>query len=564
MGVTVSRKRFDLKSPVVFPVILLLTGIELIMYNILTIAINNYNLLEYPLGLTEELPPSYWISEVILILSVLLTIKNYKLMTKNQYSILYGIQFVLFMFNTYFVFYFINPVFVLSRDELGHSSEVLMLLIKHTTLLNPNTYQAYYPFGFIYGAYAFIFSGLSPLEYFLYLGPMIYPIFQFIVGYEVIRQFVVSPMSELGGLILILSSMPFYVAEWSPQLMSYNLLLPIFLIFALIVKKGGFRLIPLLLVLSALTGLTDIATFASAITIEIATLIFIKKIGRFNIRYLGYTAALTAMVYVYWTFFNPLASGALGGVHFLLNNVINVIESIFLPQATKNLNLPTSKLIYTFIPSSPYHFISVASKLIQGMIFLSIPLVIFIYKLIKRRTTSDLWLLFVLGSSLILMQTIVGLTNNVSNVLTRMIPQAMVFYTIIIVLSLLNRRTISLFFMVFLILDIPLSILGYAMIATSEHSPMAAFYGGALLGKYGISSVSTYGFYKEVNEYYNQMIPPDNLNPSELEYAGPYISTLIYYFNGPNVNSYEHYYNSIIQNKSIILNSGEMLVALKY
>ncbi|BCU69050.1 hypothetical protein [Stygiolobus caldivivus] len=550
--------------PLILPTVLLTASLELIIYNILKIAINNYDLLKYPLGLTQELPPSYWISEVILILSMIFTIRNYKLMSKRQYSILYGIQFVLIMFNTYFVFYFINPVFILSRDELGHSSEVILLLIKHTTLLNPATYQAYYPFGFIYGAYAFIFSGLTPLEYFIYLGPMIYPIFQFIIGYEVIRQFLSSPMSEIGGLVLILSSMPFYVAEWSPQLMSYNLLLPIFLLFALIVKRGGFRFIPLLIVLSALTGLTDIATFASAITIDIATLVFIKKIGKFNIRYIGYTALLTAMVYVYWTFFNPLASGALGGDHFLLNNLINVIESIFLPQATKNLVLPTSKLVYTFIPPSPYHFVSVASKLLQGLIFLSMPLMIFLYKLIRKRTNSELWLLFVLGSSLILMQSIVGLTNNVSNVLTRMIPQAMVFYTVILVLSLANRKTLSLIFMIFLILDIPLSVLGYAMIATSEHSPPAAFYGGALLGKYGIPSVSTYEFCEVVNEYHGQMVPPYNLLPKDIEYTGPYIATLIYYFSGPTVNSYEKYYNSVIQNKSIILNSGEMIVALKY
>jgi len=256
---------------------MLLASIELTLASILNISISNYDLLKYPFGLTEELPPLYWITEFLTALSFVIPLLLYKNFNKRIYSLLMPISFLLLLFNTFFIFYFINPIFVLSRDEMGHSTEVMYLLLRHTTLLNPGTYQAHYPLGFIYGAISYIFSGITPTYFFIYFGPMFFPIIQTLAVYGLIRLFFKSPYSELGILIYIFSSMPFYVAERSPQLMFYNLLFPIFLIVGLIVKKGGLRFTPLLVVLSGLTGLTDIGTFGSAVTIAIGSLVFAKK-----------------------------------------------------------------------------------------------------------------------------------------------------------------------------------------------------------------------------------------------------------------------------------------------
>jgi len=402
-------------------------------------------------------------------------------------------------------------------------------------------------------------SGLKPTTYFIFFAPMFFTIFQNLSVYALLRLFFDSPKSELGALIYMLSSMPFYVAEWSPQLMSYNLLFPGFLILGLIVRKGGIRFLPLLVFLLELTGLTDIGTFGSSITIIISALIFARKIGKLNLKFLSYTTILTASVYIYWVYFNPLAQGALGGVHVLINDFIEVIESIFIPQATKNLVLPTSTLIYTFIPPSPYHFYSVASKLLDGGIFLLTSIVSFIYLLVKKKANNYVWLAFAIGSGLLLMQSAIGLADNISNVLTRMIPQAMAFYTIIVIYFLYNKRLLRVAFTIFLITLIPLSVLSYAMIATSEHSPEAAFIGGEILGKYGINTPSTYNFYTSVYSY-EGTIMQSNLH--SIKFAGPYIETIYLYFSGPRVSTYYSYYNSIIQNYTIFLNSGDLIAAV--
>jgi len=543
---------------------MLLASIELTLVSILNISISNYDLLKYPFGLTEELPPLYWITEFLTALSFVIPLLLYKNFNKRIYSLLMPISFLLLLFNTFFIFYFINPVFVLSRDEMGHSTEVMYLLLRHTTLLNPGTYQAHYPLGFIYGAISYIFSGITPTYFFIYFGPMFFPIIQTLAVYGLIRLFFKSPYSELGILIYIFSSMPFYVAEWSPQLMSYNLLFPIFLIVGLIVKKGGLRFTPLLVVLSGLTGLTDIGTFGSAVTIAIGALVFAKKIGKLNIKFIAYSGILTASIYMYWVYFDPIASGALGGDYVLLGDFIDVIKSIFIPQSTKNLVLPTSTLIYTFLPPSPYHFISVASKLLDGGIFLLFSLISFLILVIRRKSDKYVWLTFALGSALLVMQTGIGLADNVSNVLTRMIPQAMAFYTILIVYFLYNKNLLTKAFSIFLVILIPLSILGYAMIATSEHSPEAAFFGGKLLGEYGLSSDPTYGFYQGVYQYEGKMVPTIGITYGDINFAGPYIETLAVYFGGPSAaKGFEEYNNYVMQNESVIFNSGEMIVGLK-
>ncbi|AWR93962.1 hypothetical protein [Acidianus brierleyi] len=543
---------------------MLLASIELTLVSILNISISNYDLLKYPFGLTEELPPLYWITEFLTALSFVIPLLLYKNFNKRIYSLLMPISFLLLLFNTFFIFYFINPVFVLSRDEMGHSTEVMYLLLRHTTLLNPGTYQAHYPLGFIYGAISYIFSGITPTYFFIYFGPMFFPIIQTLAVYGLIRLFFKSPYSELGILIYIFSSMPFYVAEWSPQLMSYNLLFPIFLIVGLIVKKGGLRFTPLLVVLSGLTGLTDIGTFGSAVTIAIGALVFAKKIGKLNIKFIAYSGILTASIYMYWVYFDPIASGALGGDYVLLGDFIDVIKSIFIPQSTKNLVLPTSTLIYTFLPPSPYHFISVASKLLDGGIFLLFSLISFLILVIRRKSDKYVWLTFALGSALLVMQTGIGLADNVSNVLTRMIPQAMAFYTILIVYFLYNKNLLTKAFSIFLVILIPLSILGYAMIATSEHSPEAAFFGGKLLGEYGLSSDPTYGFYQGVYQYEGKMVPTIGITYGDINFAGPYIETLALYFGGPSAaKGFEEYNNYVMQNESVIFNSGEMIVGLK-
>jgi len=543
---------------------MLLASIELTLASILNISISNYDLLKYPFGLTEELPPLYWITEFLTALSFVIPLLLYKNFNKRIYSLLMPISFLLLLFNTFFIFYFINPVFVLSRDEMGHSTEVMYLLLRHTTLLNPGTYQAHYPLGFIYGAISYIFSGITPTYFFIYFGPMFFPIIQTLAVYGLIRLFFKSPYSELGILIYIFSSMPFYVAEWSPQLMSYNLLFPIFLIVGLIVKKGGLRFTPLLVVLSGLTGLTDIGTFGSAVTIAIGSLVFAKKIGKLNIKFIAYSGILTASIYMYWVYFDPIASGALSGDYVLLGDFIDVIKSIFIPQSTKNLVLPTSTLIYTFLPPSPYHFISVASKLLDGGIFLLFSLISFLILVIRRKSDKYVWLTFALGSALLVMQTGIGLADNVSNVLTRMIPQAMAFYTILIVYFLYNKNLLTKAFSIFLVILIPLSILGYAMIATSEHSPEAAFFGGKLLGEYGLSSDPTYGFYQGVYQYEGKMVPTIGITYDDINFAGPYIETLAVYFGGPSAaKGFEEYNNYVMQNESVIFNSGEMIVGLK-
>ena len=473
------------------------------------------------------------------------------------------IAYLLLLFDTFFIFNFINPVFILSRDELGHSAEVFKLLVKHSTMNNPNTYQAYYPLGFIYGGISFLISGFTPTSYFIFFGPMFFTIFQNLVVYALLRLFFESPKSELGILIYMLSSMPFYVAEWSPQLMSYNLLFPVFLILGLIIKRGGIRFVPLLILLSELTGLTDIGTFGSAITIIISVLIFSRKIGKLNLKFVIYAATLTASVYIYWVYFNPLAQGALGGVHVLINDFVEVIESIFIPQATKNLVLPSSTLIYTFIPSSPYHLYSVVSKLLDGGIFLLTSIISFIYLIVSKKTNNYIWLAFSVGSGLLLMQSAIGLADNISNVLTRMIPQAMTFYTIIIIYFLYDRKILKTIFTLFLVALIPLSVLGYAMIATSEHSPEAAFLGGKLLGEYGINTPSTYGFYVAVYEYEGKIMQSYGTSLQGIKFAGPYIETLVLYFGGPTeVNDYQSYYNGIVQNYTIFFNSGDLIAGV--
>jgi len=540
-------------------IILVLISIELTLFDIVNISISNYNLLKYPFGLTQELPLIYWVTEFVTAIAFIIPLIKFDNFDKKIYNYTMSILFLLLLFNTFFIFYFINPVFILSRDELGHSAEVFKLLYRHSTLYNPNTYQAYYPLGFIYGSISFLMSGLKPTTYFIFFAPMFFTIFQNLSVYALLRLFFDSPKSELGALIYMLSSMPFYVAEWSPQLMSYNLLFPGFLILGLIVRKGGIRFLPLLVFLLELTGLTDIGTFGSSITIIISALIFARKIGKLNLKFLSYTTILTASVYIYWVYFNPLAQGALGGVHVLINDFIEVIESIFIPQATKNLVLPTSTLIYTFIPPSPYHFYSVASKLLDGGIFLLTSIVSFIYLLVKKKANNYVWLAFAIGSGLLLMQSAIGLADNISNVLTRMIPQAMAFYTIIVIYFLYNKRLLRVAFTIFLITLIPLSVLSYAMIATSEHSPEAAFIGGEILGKYGINTPSTYNFYTSVYSY-EGTIMQSNLH--SIKFAGPYIETIYLYFSGPRVSTYYSYYNSIIQNYTIFLNSGDLIAAV--
>ncbi|NON63044.1 hypothetical protein HLB03_10120 [Acidianus sp. DSM 29099] len=544
--------------------LILLTSIELTILSILTISISNYDLLKYPFGLTQQLPPLYWITEFFTAISFLLPIIFFKKIDKKIYNYLTASSLLLFLFDTFFIFYFINPVFVLTRDELGHSAEVFLLLHTHTTLLNLNTYQAYYPLGFIYGAISYLMSGISPTAYFIFFGPSFFSILQILTVYGVIRLFLNSPRSELGIFIYMLSSMPFYVAEWSPQLMSYNLLFPIFLIIALIVKKGGVRLIPLMILLTGLTGLTDVGTFGSAITLALGGMLFIRKTEAFKLKHLIYSFFTGVSIFLYWFYFNPIASGALGGVHVLFADFFNTLEALFIPQATKSLSLPASHLIYTFIPESQFHFISVASKLIDGGIFLLLSIFAFLIIALKGKADKYTWLLFGLGTSLLIMQSAIGLADNVSNVLTRMIPQVMVFYSVIIVLYLKERRMLPQIFAIALLVMIPLSILGYAMIATSEHSTEAAFCAGKFLGKYEISSVSTYGFYVSINKYMGTAIPPDHIFPKDIEYAGPYIETLSVYFNGPNTSGYDKYYNEIIQNHTIFLNSGDMIVAINY
>jgi len=267
---------------------------------------------------------------------------------------------------------------------------------------------------------------------------------------------------------------------------------------------------------------------------------------------------------MYWVYFDPIASGALSGDYVLLGDFIDVIKSIFIPQSTKNLVLPTSTLIYTFLPPSPYHFISVASKLLDGGIFLLFSLISFLILVIRRKSDKYVWLTFALGSALLVMQTGIGLADNVSNVLTRMIPQAMAFYTILIVYFLYNKNLLTKAFSIFLVILIPLSILGYAMIATSEHSPEAAFFGGKLLGEYGLSSDPTYGFYQGVYQYEGKMVPTIGITYDDINFAGPYIETLAVYFRGPSAaKGFEEYNNYVMQNESVIFNSGEMIVGLK-
>ncbi|ACP37458.1 hypothetical protein M1425_0632 [Sulfolobus islandicus M.14.25] len=544
-------------------IILLLISIELTLIDIVNISISNYNLLKYPFGLTQELPPIYWITEFITATAFIIPLIKFKDFDRNVYNYTMPIAYLLLLFDTFFIFNFINPVFILSRDELGHSAEVFKLLVKHSTMDNPNTYQAYYPLGFIYGGISFLISGFTPTSYFIFFGPMFFTIFQNLVVYALLRLFFESPKSELGMLIYMLSSMPFYVAEWSPQLMSYNLLFPVFLILGLIIKRGGIRFVPLLILLSELTGLTDIGTFGSAITIIISVLIFSRKIGKLNLKFVIYAATLTASVYIYWVYFNPLAQGALGGVQILINDFVEVIESIFIPQATKNLVLPSSTLIYTFIPSSPYHLYSVVSKLLDGGIFLLTSIISFIYLIVSKKTNNYIWLAFSVGSGLLLMQSAIGLADNISNVLTRMIPQAMTFYTIIIIYFLYDRKILKTIFTLFLVALIPLSVLGYAMIATSEHSPEAAFLGGKLLGEYGINTPSTYGFYVAVYEYEGKIMQSYGTNLQGIKFAGPYIETLVLYFGGPTeVNDYQSYYNGIVQNDTIFFNSGDLIAGV--
>ncbi|MCH4816725.1 MAG: hypothetical protein QXY87_10890 [Saccharolobus sp.] len=544
-------------------IILLLISIELTLVDIVNISISNYNLSKYPFGLTQELPPIYWITEFITAVAFIIPLIRFKDFDRNLYNYTMPIIYLLLLFDTFFIFYFINPFFILSRDELGHSAEVLGLLFKHTTMDNPDTYQAYYPLGFIYGGISFLISGFTPTSYFIFFGPMFFTIFQNLVVYALLRLFFESPKSELGILIYMLSSMPFYVAEWSPQLMSYNLLFPVFLILGLVIKRGGIRFAPLLILLSELTGLTDIGTFGSAITIIISVLVFSRKIGKLNLKFIAYTAVLTASVYIYWVYFNPLAQGALGGVHVLINDLVEVIESIFVPQATKNLVLPTSTLIYTFIPSSPYHLYSVISKLLDGGIFLLTSIISFIYLVVSKKTNNYIWLAFSLGSGLLLMQSAIGLADNISNVLTRMIPQAMTFYTIIIIYFLYNRKILKTTFTIFLVALIPISVLGYSMIATSEHSPEAAFLGGKLLGEYGIITPSTYGFYVAEYSYEGKIMQSYGTNLQGIKFAGPYIETLELYFGGPTeVNDYQNYYNGIVQNYTIFFNSGDLIAGV--
>ncbi|BBG24877.1 hypothetical protein [Sulfuracidifex tepidarius] len=545
-------------KPETLSVILFAGAIEISLFEILNVSINNYDLLRYPFGLTQELPPVFWIGDFLCAFAIIIPILQYQKFDKKLYNKIVPASLVFLIFNSFFLFYFINPVFVLARDELGHSSEVFLLLARHSTLMNPGLYQAYYPFGFIYGAISFLFSPLSPTTYFIFYGPFIFPLIQLITGYAFLRLFLKSPFSELGFLVMIIASMPFYVAEWSPQLMSYNLLMPAFLLIGLIIKNGGSRLLPLLVVITGLTGLTDIGTFGSSVTALIGMIAFYRKIGNFNWKYVGYSSLLTASIYIYWVFFNPLAQGAQGGADLLLGRLVTLLESIFIPEATKNLVLPSSHLASTFIPSSPYHFYSVISKLIDGGIFLASGIASFILLLKSRKTNKFLWMAFAVGLSLIAMQSALGLANNISNVLTRMIPQAMVFFTVIIIVYLQQKKLLFKIAPFFLILLIPLAILGYAMIATSEHSPEAAFMGGELLGRYGVSSDPTYEFYVTVYCYEGHEIPTQG-KISGVNFGGPYIETLSIYFNGPNLSGYDTYYNGIIENDTVFFNSGEML-----
>ncbi|MCY0851006.1 hypothetical protein [Sulfuracidifex metallicus] len=553
-----------MKSPKLewISIIFLASAIEISIFEILTISINNYDLLKYPFGLTQELPLTFWIGDFLGAIAAALPMIYYQRFNKSLYNLIVPASLVFLLFNSFFLFYFINPVFVLARDELGHSSEVFALLSKHTTLLNPGKYQAYYPLGFIYGAISFLFSPLSPTTYFIFYGPFMFPLLQLITGYAFLRLFLKSPFSEMGFLILIISSMPFYVAEWSPQLMSYNLLMPAFLLIGLIIKNGGSRFLPLLVVITGITGLTDIGTFGSSVTAIVGMLAFYRKIGGFNWKYVSYAAFFTASIYIYWVFFNPLAQGAQGGASLLLGNFVTFFESIFIPEATKNLVLPSSHLASTFIPPSPYHFYSVASKLLDGGIFLTMSLTSFFLLWRSKRLNNFLWMAFAVGIALLLMQSSIGLANNISNVLTRMIPQAMVFFTVIIVVYLHQKRKLFKVAPFFLIILIPLAVLGYAMIATSEHSPEAAFMGGKLLGQYGVASDPTYGFYNTVYCYDGNEIPVQGAIP-QINFGGPYIETLSVYFNGPNVTGYDEYYHGILQNDTIIFNSGEMLAGIK-
>ncbi|EHP71230.1 hypothetical protein MetMK1DRAFT_00000390 [Metallosphaera yellowstonensis MK1] len=547
--------------------LMLLASIELTLFVTLTVSIPNYDLLKYPLGLTQQLPFSYWMAEFLSIFTLVLCIINYNKMNIKIFNLITAIDYLLITFNSFFIFYFINPVFILSRDELGHAAEVFILLTNKNTFAVKGIYQSDYPLSYIYGAISYLLSGISPSFLFLYLSPIFFPIFQNLTVYAFIRLFVKSPMSEIGALIYTLSSMPFFVAEWSPQLMSYNLLFPMFLVIGMIIKRGGVQLIPLMILFSILTGLTDIGTFASSLVVISIMMVYLAKKWGINSRLIGYSAFATVSAYVYWVYFNPLASGAVSGDKFLITNFINFIKDIFFPQTSTNLALPTQNLVATFVPPSPYHFYGVLSKLLEGGIFLLFSIFSFILLRIRKQLNPDLRLIFLIGTGLLVMQSAIGIADNVSNVLTRMIPQTMVFYVIFILVYLLyvklnKRKVVGFLFLASLILNAPLSILGYTTIATSEHSPQSAFYGGMVLAKYGLSTISTYDFYKELYIYQGNIIPPMSLSGGSLKFGGDYVETLSLYFNGPNLKGYYNYYNGLVANYTIIYSSNDVIIAI--
>jgi len=547
--------------------LLLLVSVELTVYTVISVSIPQYDILRYPLGLIQQLPPVYWSAEISSVLTVLLASAFHGRLSERFYGYVIGMGYALMVFNGFFVFYFVNPVFILSRDELGHAAEVFTLLTNHNTVAVKGIYEADYPLAYLYGAFSYAASGLNPTFYFLYFSPMFYTIFQVLCVYAFIRLFLRSPYSEVGAVIYAFSSIPFYASEWSPQLMSYNLLFPIFLLMGMIVKKGGVKFLPLLMVFSTLTGLTDIATFTTSVIASLALIPSMRGLRALKShRLFGYTAFTASTAYLYWVLFNPAAAGAIAGDLNLVSQFLNFLRYAFLPQTPSNLNLPSSQLISTFLPPSPYHFYSVASKLLEGGIFLLLSLASFAFLAWRGKANGDLRLLMIVGSTLLVAQGAVGLVNNVSNVLTRMIPQVMVFYTVIILQFLdhanaLNSRAIKAFLLAGLTLNVPLSILGYTTIATTEHSSPAAFYAGEVLGRYGISSISTYDFYSTLYEYDGNLTPSLGLTSNHLEFAGPYVQVLSIYFNGPNLKGYDRYYNSILENGTVILNTGDLLVS---
>ncbi|BCU68086.1 hypothetical protein HS7_15230 [Sulfolobales archaeon HS-7] len=555
-----------LKKVEIVSLALLFLSVEMTIYVILSVTISNYDLLKYPFGLVQELPFSYWIAEGLTVISSIFTISQYRNIGSKLYSHLIGIEYLLVLFNSFFVFYFINPVFILSRDELGHATQVFILLTAHNTVANKGIYEADYPAGYIFGAFSYIVSGMGPTSFFLYYGPMFFTLFQYIVDYVFIRLFLKPPLSELAGIIYVFSSMPFAPAEWSPQLMSYNLLYPLILIVGLIVKRGGLRYIPLVIAFTVLSSLTDIATFTSTLVLTIPLLWFLK--GKYNVTKLvtGYSLFAGLGSYIYWSYLNPAASGTISGDVTLIRSFVNLLVSTFLPQRATVLSVPAANLVSTFLPPSPFHFISVASKLLEGGIFLIGTLISVIFLKLTKKGTREITTLVYLGTTLLLFQAVVGLVDNVSNVLTRMIPQAMIFYVIVLVYYFsvtrtLDRRFIAKLLFIGLIFNVPLSILGYATISTSEHSPEGAFYSGIILGKYGISTISTYSFYKQIYIYEGDNSQSLYITSNNVQFIGPYVETLSEYFNGPNLKGYHEYCGGIVANSTIFFSSGVVSVS---